>query len=183
MILVVGTGRSGTSAVAKILHENGINMGNAFVSSRDHENGSSYEDTECKRINTDFLLNKMTYDEYIRRLFKYGKSKTEPWGVKHPAIVYVLGIYLQVFDPVIIRCSREREGVVASCMRCYGFSHQKAEHLYDYRTVVLDSLLRRIEHLDIDFTERLSEDDILEQMAGFLHGQNPAYNLGELARA
>lgn len=182
MILVIGTGRSGTSTVAKILHEHGIKMGNSFVSSREHENGSSYEDTECKRINTDFLQNKMTYDEYIRKLCKYGKSKTEPWGVKHPAITYVLGVYLQVFDPIIIRCSRKREDVVNSCMRCYGFSREKAEHLYDYRTAILDSVLGRVEHLDIDFTERLSEDDIWDRLGSFI-GQSQTSNLRELARA
>ncbi len=182
MILVVGTGRSGTSTVAKLLHGHGISMGNSFVTSSEHENGSSFEDTECKRINTDFLKNKMSYDEYIKRLCRYGRGKTEPWGVKHPAIVYVLGIYLQVFDPVIIRCSRDREGVVESCMRCYGFSRERAEHLYDYRTVILDSVLGRIEHLDIDFTERLSEDDIWNRLGSFI-GQSPTSNLRELTRA
>lgn len=172
MILVIGTGRSGTSTVAKLLHEHGISMGNSFNSSTQHEDGCNYEDLECKKINTAFLEGKTSYNVYIRKLCKYGKDRDKQangiWGVKHPAITYVLGIYLQVFDPVIINCTRDRDSVVKSVMRCYNWTREESEHLYDYRTIMLETLLSRIEHLAIDFTERLSDDYIWEQIEGYL---------------
>ncbi len=183
MILVIGTGRSGTSAVAKLLHEHGVSMGTCFVSSAEHESGSTFEDTEIKKINMDFLKNKRTYDDYLNRLCRYGRMKKGQWGVKHPMITHVLGIYLQVFDPIIIRCTRDREGVVKSCMRCYGFTQKQSENLYDYRTAILDSVLGRVEHLEIDFTERLDEDYIWKKVARFLKRVKPDLNLGEPEKA
>lgn len=190
MILVIGTGRSGTTAVAKLLHENGISMGNSFALSSQHDCGCNFEDLECRKINARFLKNEISYKEYINELCQYGgKRQGETngnWGVKHPAITYVLGIYVQVFDPVIIHCTRNKEDVVESCMRCYDFSLDQALRLYNNRTIILKSLLERIEHLEIDFTERLSEEHIWEQIEGYFRGglltgkDNPV-NLRELS--
>ncbi len=164
MILVIGTGRSGTTAVAKLLHQHGISMGNSFATSSQHDCGCNFEDLECRQINKEFFRKEIRYEEYINKLCEYGRKRQKEtngnWGIKHPAISYVLGIYVQVFDPVIIRCVRNKEAVVKSCMRCYDFSLDQALHLYNNRTVMLDSLLERIEHLEIDFTERLSEEYI-----------------------
>lgn len=174
MILVIGTGRSGTTAVAKLLHQHGISMGNSFATSSQHDCGCNFEDLECKEINLRFIRNKISYDEYIKELCKYGQKRQEEtngnWGVKHPMITRLLGIYLQVFDPVIIHCVRNKEAVVKSCMRCYDFSLDQALLLYNNRMVILDSLLGRIEHLEIDFTERLSDDFIWEQIEGYFRG-------------
>ena len=174
MILVIGTGRSGTTTVAKLLHEHGISMGNSFATSSQHDCGYNFEDLECKKLNIRFVRNKIGYDEYIKELCKYGRKRQKEtngnWGVKHPMICRVLGIYLQVFDPVIIHCVRNKEAVVKSCMRCYDFSLDQALLLYNNRIVMLDSLLGRIEHLAIDFTERLSEEYIWEQIEGYFRG-------------
>lgn len=169
MILVIGTGRSGTSTVAKILHEHGISMGFSFAVSGQHDSGCTYEDLECKHINKLFLQHNICYDAYIKKLCEYGQRRegNGEWGVKHPAICHVIGIYLQVFDPVVVRCTRDRDGVVESCMRCYGFSEKKAQQLYDVRTVMLDSALKRHEHLEIDFTNRLTEHEIWEKVSDY----------------
>lgn len=176
MILVVGTGRCGTSIVAKLLHEHGINMGSSFRSSSEHENGSTYEDVACEQINRRFFSHETNYDQYLNELCLYGRKRKEPWGVKHPAISYVLGIYLQVFDPVIIRCLRDERAVIKSCMRCYDFSYKQAERLYRHRTIILDSVLGRVKHLEIDFTERLSENYILKRLGSFI-GKSLTVNL------
>ena len=170
MILVTGTGRSGTSTVAKVLHEHGISMGNSFAQSDQHDSGYSYEDLECRKLNAMFLRNDMNYMEYLEKLCEYGRKRSAEgkWGVKHPATCYVLGIYLQVFSPIVIRCTRDKEMVVKSCMRCYNFTREKAEKLYDNWTVMLDSVLARMEHLEIDFTERVTEDEIWSKISDYL---------------
>ncbi len=170
MILVTGTGRSGTSTVAKVLHEHGISMGTSFRASNQHDSGCTYEDLECKRINAMFLRHEINYNEYIEKLCVYGKQRGRngEWGVKHPEICYVIGIYLQVFSPIVIRCNKERENVVEECIACYGFSEKKAGSLYDTRTAMLDSALARMKHLEIDFTGWIEEDEIWRKINDYL---------------
>ncbi|KKM07848.1 hypothetical protein LCGC14_1729790 [marine sediment metagenome] len=155
-------------------HKNGKAVKSGKQKYRCNDCGYNFEDLECKKLNIRFVRNKIGYDEYIKELCKYGRKRQKEtnsnWGVKHPMICRVLGIYLQVFDPVIIHCVRNKEAVVKSCMRCYDFSLDQALLLYNNRIVMLDSLLGRIEHLEIDFTERLSEESIWEQIEGYFRG-------------
>jgi hypothetical protein len=51
VIIVTGTGRSGTSAVARVLHESGINMGRNFAGPGPHNATGYYEDLDVAAVN------------------------------------------------------------------------------------------------------------------------------------
>ena len=59
-IFVIGTGRSGTSTVARLLHDNfDINMGDNFRPANDDNPSGFYEDLDLKRLNDRMLTSQM----------------------------------------------------------------------------------------------------------------------------
>jgi len=166
--VVVGTGRSGTSTVARLLHENmGINMGAEFKPPTSHNPKGAYEDVEFVIPTARYINGKMSFndwDNHTRSVIRKRLEAGKPWGVKDPALAHILGQFLMYLDePKIIRCKRDKKLAVDSFRRCYGWTKRYAEGIYDSREIMLDNTLRRIDHLPIDFGDKdqVPDDSLL----------------------
>lgn len=157
--LVFGTGRSGTSFVADVLHNNvGICMGEEFVSANSWNPDGYWEDVEFYGINTNFIAGHIVYKQWVRQAVALIMERQErgwPWGFKDARLHALLGWYLGFFDePRLIWCRRKRDLVIASLKRCYGFSKEKASALYRGRELVIGRLMKGQKYLEIYFDEK-----------------------------
>lgn len=128
VVLVVGTGRSGTSAVSGVLHKLGIPMGIEFVPADKNNRLGTYEDVSFFRRSREGLGTGWL-DEYVSI-----RSEDAPiWGVKDPHLTMLLGEYLPFFgdDVRIVVAHRNREATINSVVRAYGVDRTVAEERYD----------------------------------------------------
>lgn len=167
--LVVGTGRSGTSTTARILHEKlNIFMGDEFVPANDTNKAGFYEDLGFYRFNNDFLNNNTTYGRWLWHMLKFIEDRRKlgkPWGIKYSRMPNIMGFYLSLIDnPLIIYCYRDVSQVIKSLKRCYGHDDQRAKNLYYGRTEIIKRLLKGRGYLKIDFSNKLSDEEIITRI-------------------
>ena len=169
-IIVVGTGRSGTSFVADVLHNDiGVCMGRQFrqPSKIGNPNGY-YEDLAIVRLNRDFLSNYITLGKFIRSLSMFVEKQVSmgiPWGFKDPQISDLIGIYLSSFsDPKIIWCFRDLDAVLNSFIERSGWkaNQDAAKTVIMGRHTYLNRMLSHRDHLKIMFPagERLTRQHV-----------------------
>jgi len=163
--LVVGTGRCGTSTVARILHERlGVYMGESFSDPDASNPEGYYEDKEFVYINLEFYHNALDFQEFLGHTVELIKKRNlmqVPWGIKCLRIVELFGIYMGFFDdPKIIWCVRDREDTLESMSRSFTGNPEYAEVLYNIRTTLLRRFLTGRDYLKIDFTQKRDEQEI-----------------------
>lgn len=162
MIIVTGTGRSGTSMVAGILHNLGVNMGQNALDADYRNPWGHFEDKDIKLLNHKMLKSKITPSEFINKL--KSSEKKEPWGIKDPRISELIPYYLEVFkNAKYIWCKRRRVNVVKSLMSSYNWSKKDAQKLHDKRLSNL-SLLDGQKLLVINYENK---KDIVKKIANF----------------
>ena len=136
MILVLGTGRCGTSVVAKILHNNGVNMGKMFL---DEQHGNTpqplNEDTNYE--DSEFLDMHMRHVK-MREPFRVFERE-EPFGLKDPNMPSHPELMQKYLDmkPRIILCTRDKNDTIKSFIKTYGYSREKATGIYNERATNL----------------------------------------------
>lgn len=142
MILVLGTGRSGTSEVARALVELGVDMGRAFhVGDRFNPKGY-FEDREAQALHLSFHLMNLDNIDYEQpwemwraKFQEFIDGKEEPWGLKDPGVVdhvRLLEEYLTL-NPRIIHTVRDYEDTINSFMRMKNIGREEAEKLVNQR--------------------------------------------------
>lgn len=164
MILVVGTGRSGTSEVARILHDElEVDMGRAFHLPDQFNKEGYFEDREFQSLNLSFYLMRLDHikDEgrgkepwrlWREKFQELINTKQELWGVKDPGIAdfpALLNEYLKL-NPQIIWCKRNKEDTINSLMRFKEKSRKEMERIYNQRITNLESALKDKEYLEIE---------------------------------
>jgi hypothetical protein len=103
MYLVIGTGRSGTSITARLLHTRlNVFMGHDFVPANKHNEQGYYEDVEFYNANDAFLFGKIIHNEWANRVMRLIEERRSPWGFKYSRIANLLGLYLGLLDTVRI---------------------------------------------------------------------------------
>ncbi len=96
MIFVVGSGRSGTTVVARVLHERcGVKMGTHLPTRQGL--GAVFEDKEFTTLHAQALAGEIELNSLRDKLEDLGDDRTEPWGMKCPATVEFLSVYRQAF--------------------------------------------------------------------------------------
>lgn len=133
--LICGSGRSGTSAVAQLLHGAGISVGNDLVEADEHNAEGYFEERQVITINQAILnaaaigppLSTATRhqvidaaQEYVPYMVDQAALATPAW--KDPRFCWTLEPWLGVFEgrPRIIVCLRSPAEVAASTMRYFG---------------------------------------------------------------
>ena len=165
---MVGPGRSGTSTVARILHENlGVRMGVEFPPPDEKNPDGFYECIEIKNMNRDFVRGKIVYEEWYKRAFRYIEeaSKTgKPWGFKSIRLTTLFGLFLPLLDkPRIIRCNRKRSLVEASKIKNFGYSEDFAKLAVEQKNLALDRVLYEKDYLTIRFDESRKSDEEVQK--------------------
>jgi hypothetical protein len=156
--LVVGTGRSGTSFVAGIMHNDmGIHMGKEFPPANESNPDGFWEDMDFYNLNTALVIGQIPYTKFMNDAIAIVRERREmgiPWGFKESRMGVLLGNYLGLFDkPKIIWCKRKKDLVLASVSKCYEYDADRSYTLYYTRMVMLTRLLQDRDPLIIEFDE------------------------------
>ena len=165
-IIVTGTGRSGTSAVASVLHESGISMGTKFDAASPHNARGFYEDLHALEINRrifaaagladlrlaeglpsreTFLAAAEPYADEMRRVASMGAR-----GWKDPRFCFTLEAWMRALDarPRVIVCLRGPEAYLHSVMMVVGLIERDIAEAWWTRH--LERLLDVIEAYGLD---------------------------------
>jgi hypothetical protein len=173
-VFVVGTGRCGTSSVARILHHNlQIPMGDKFCHSESTATNNplgNFEDFPLYQCDIDLVRGKYTWPKFMDALSENIRNKPDVWGYKSPLLSYWLYDYLQfvVDRPAIIWCRRDLELCIESSQRCYGWTEQVSRSEISRRWKRINLMLGGLKHHTIDFTEEEITPD--EEIEKFLRG-------------
>lgn len=145
MFLITGSGRSGTSAVARLLHEAGLSTGRQLVAADDFNAEGYFEEYPVIELNQHILqdagLGGLSSEAsrgalidaaqpYVEQMMALAAEATPAW--KDPRFCWTLEPWLAVLEgrPRLIVCLRNPEEVAASTLRYYGqVSEQASEHV------------------------------------------------------
>ena len=180
MILTLGTGRCGSTTVARVLGSLGVDMGGPGELSTAFPDGDR-EDPWVTALSRDLKYSRITRDEWRDSVRAYAATKTEPWGLKIPLMAEFPGLALATLEPTaVIWIVRDLEATVRSWVRWMEggadplgiHPPQERELLDDYcRTWVahrhysIAAHLWGRTHIPLNMTERADEGDL----AHYLH--------------
>lgn len=120
-VIVLGCFRSGTSAVAGILHHLGVFMGDPFDEPNRNNPNGFYEDLDFKRLHVYFEEGRDTDDLY-ENLIYFRERDHVLWGVKDPLLCKYLGKLTSFLstDHKLIVCRRPTEEIAKSMTKAVG---------------------------------------------------------------
>lgn len=169
--IVVGVGRCGTSSVARVMHENlKVYMGADFLPPDIKANPEgNYEDMHIVNLHRATIGGEISYASFLQKssmLFESRGKMGRAWGFKDPMAVYFLPFYMCTFFrmPRVVWCTREKEKVIRSIKAHWSKTETQAVHIYQSRTDLLASTLKHFDHLRIDFTEKITDDELLQML-------------------
>lgn len=144
-IVVIGTGRSGTSLFAGMLHYLGVDMGKDFISADFNNLTGHWEDKEFAGLNRMAVKKEISEEDWVKvtedLLTERSNSlKTARWGWKIPITTNLIGWYKKhgFLDKMeLIWIDRKQEDCIESCMRCYGHTKEQATKLITKRYAIL----------------------------------------------
>lgn len=172
MILVVGSGRSGTSVVSRILQERlGVDMGGPGKKSPSNKQGD-YENAYFRnKIDIPYERRNINTREWKYRARRFAHEKEEPWGIKDPRNAHFIDLFIEVFpDAHVIWCQRDFEQTVGSWRKWYGGS-MSVEYIreeIDNRLFELGKRLGTHPYLPLDFSVWWDEDELAQTLYDYL---------------
>lgn len=115
-VIVLGCYRSGTSAVAGVLHNLGVYMGGQFDQPNENNQYGFWEDIEFKKFHDDMFHGKLEdLNDYIS-LIRNREEKNIIWGIKDPYLCTFLPTFskhVKIAKKLII-CRRSAEDISKS---------------------------------------------------------------------
>jgi hypothetical protein len=148
MIIVTGSGRSGTSAVARLLHESGLSVGYDLVEA-DESNAEGYFEERSIIVINDHMLEDAGMREWFTvasraELLEAARAQegdmrmmlraaTPAW--KDPRFCWTLEAWMELMytKPRVIVCLRSPSEVVASTLKYYGQVSEEAVRHVEHR--------------------------------------------------
>lgn len=172
-LVIVGTGRSGTSTVARVAHERlGICMGHYLRLPGPANQDGFYEDLLGHGILRLILEDVIGTEEFTRCVSQSHKD-CERWGFKDPWFLYLPMGAMKIIDPqLVIRTWRPLEATVSSWLRkeilvgrTVTDKHAgQFEKLCLQREQMMDEKLGIFNVLTIRFDQKVSDDGIEEEI-------------------
>ena len=164
VVIVTGVGRTGTSAVARILHTTfEINMSQRpdTVLFQGY-----YEDDDFHLLNRGLTRDGLPLIVWERGVGLLEEDRRgQRWGFKDPRASECLGLYAQMWpDTLWIWCKRAWGPTLQSWVDHVGADEQLAIHEMRRRLKCLDNFFSEWPHLSIDMTRYQSDEDIVEQL-------------------
>lgn len=168
VIFVFGVARSGTSAVARVLEQRfGVDMGGPGLVRPANPDGIYERDrlTVVDRALGSGNVSVLQWAEVVRE--ELG-ALSEPWGYKHPMNAHAIPLYLTLYPrAIILLVRRDPDATADSWARTYRMGRDSAVRAVTKTREHIALGLRRIDVLDIDMTERLTDDEIVERIRGY----------------
>ncbi len=178
--IICGSGRSGTSAVAQLLHLAGVSVGHDLIEPDEHNAEGYFEERQVIKINQ-AILNAAgigppfstatrervvaASDEYKSYMVEQAAVATPAW--KDPRFCWTLEPWLAVLGskPKVIVCLRSPGEVAASTMRYFGqVGQEAAQSVYHVWRVQYERLLEvlkayELEALPVEYEDLHHEPD------------------------
>ena len=155
IILVTGSGRSGTSLVMHLINKAGIRLSEQLTKPSKFNPDGAFEDVRILKAQRRLLkgltegyyrlrpsnwgageINHREYDE-IRDIVKENLEEARglKWGVKAPYASQLMPLWHQIASELncalkVVFCTRRAESVVTSLVMHYGYSLERAEAVY-----------------------------------------------------
>lgn len=175
MRLVLGTGRSGTSVIARLLHNNlNIDMGKYFRDPDQLNPKGYFEDLEFRNINAALLNGDKSQQRKLYQLIvqknEFPPSGKLAWGIKDPRIPQLWEYYQQYInnETKIIVVTRDLEQIIKSMMYCYNWTRQDSINLILTRLYGINQLINNRIVLTIDFSIKRNDKELIDVLANFL---------------
>lgn len=171
IVFVLGPGRCGSSAIARVLHTLlGVTMGDKFREP-DRNNPKGYwEDLTLKNHNGVLISSDVVLAQWVKKLAGMIQEKEEPWGFKDPRLSYTLGHYLALLPQAkVIRCVKNVHSIAKSMCQAYGWPYVEALNETAKRESNIDRLSIGANELSIDMNQRQSDEMLAEGMRGFVN--------------
>jgi hypothetical protein len=185
MIFVTGTGRSGTSVVAQVIHASGIAcMGHVFPPHDDYNVNGYYEEIYIRHKCQHFLLDGK-HGRFEREVKWYHRNI---WKCNHPVLGYKKpdlidvrrGIW-QAYKPLAVYVvTRSEEQVVKSLYDFVGrsgeqkWTWEQTQKVYQQRMKAIEKNLLGLPFVKVlDLSQPRSEEWILEEVVTHLAGLCP----------
>lgn len=175
MIVVTGVGRSGTSVVARTLHEDlGVPMAPDdsldLRETRACPNGS-YEDQDLRDFHAD--AHRKGIDNVGVRLAGYVGRRERMhdgvWGIKDPRILDFPDAWSTIAcRETLVVCRREIEQVLDSWVTVTSASRDEAKDRVESRLIALDRMsgdMKPVQYLTLDFSEWRPKSWIVERLS------------------
>jgi hypothetical protein len=172
-IVILGMHRSGTSMVAGILHQLGVDIGDELMEAGISNPFGHFEDKQFVDINNRILatcggdwlspppleiilLQKNQYSKEIVDLIN--RNKSELWGWKDPRTTLTIDLYLPYLqNPYFIVCYRNVVDIATSLQKRAGLEEDKSLKLIEIYNNRIDSFFKN--HLNLKRLD-LSYEDI-----------------------
>lgn len=171
VIIVLGCYRSGTSAIAGILHHLGVFMGEKFDNPT-HANPKGYfEDIEFKRLFKMWTEGKEV-EGLVDNLIKQRDLVHPLWGIKDPQMCLFFDKFVHMTkNSKTIVVHRPKKEICESLAKSIGYSDSNTyKPLVDYYLSKMEEKLIGYEGeiLHIDFKKLLSENEEIEKICSFV---------------
>jgi hypothetical protein len=168
MVIITGVARSGTSAIAGIVHHLGVDLG-AFYLKPDTQNPTGYFE-DARILDIDFKYFEQDRPRWRKEMKKYLASRKGIWGFKNPAFsvtikeVQALLKELGITSKYIL-CTRNLNATDASRQKHYGKENPIKPH-----KEALEEALTEEEILTVSFDDTLRQPDkTTKEIIEFLH--------------
>lgn len=174
-VIVLGTHRTGTSAIAGVLHKLGVNMGDDMYMEHPSNPAGHYEDKAFLYLNDEAIGNwrnpRLEMPEgYLNRYIKiihHKHTSYNLWGAKDPRFCITLRwIYLYIDNLTIISTHRDLKESARSLQAVHGMSLERAEEIQkiylNQKTRTLNEIISRYKHLNVanvDFDDLFKRPD------------------------
>lgn len=170
-VFVTGIGRSGTSTVARILHQNGIVcMGHDFPLPDEFNPQGYWEDLETRRLGRAFLYN--DWEQFVEHTVAYHKKHkctATRLGFKHPGLVTIpRSVWQELRPKALFICTRTPEQVILSLRRKRERKKRFPELAADFYVARCEAIKTNVAGLsfvyDVDFSEYRTDEWVLQKI-------------------
>jgi len=178
-IIVLGTGRCGTSFASGILHNDfNICMGKQFVMANEFNPDGYYESSPLNKTFGLFVRGRLNLQDFLATTYNVVAPHGDRFGFKVCASgLQVVGLLMVMFPEArFIYCVRDHDAVIRSHVRKLHYLHtngkcdpmlRSEDSVSPWVSVVsgmLDRFVTHVDHLKIDFTERVSKEFVIDEI-------------------
>jgi len=166
-VIVIGPPRSGTSAVARTLHNHlGVSMDGRPKKKDFRQSDGWFEDLRLVEANVLFFNKNISLAAWTRRFKRFIRARIKEsggvWGFKDPRMIRILRYALTFFNGcLIVRCHMEKEKCTKSQVATLNWTQSYANDRYDADERILSEQLKGIPHVCIDMTNYIPDKQLI----------------------
>lgn len=163
--LVVSNMRTGSSAVARVMHEKmGIKMFYQQAKADEFNPDGYYEDVGITNINEHYIRGSIDVFDLIKGINRYihiMEDMNVPWGLKDGRIAILSPMYKHVLPNArIIRVYRNGSDIIRSQIRKYGFTEEHIKRRIFMTNISIDAVWGDNIWASLNMTERRTDEEI-----------------------